>query len=99
MSHAYSLRDIAAAVKGRRRDLGFSQARLAKEAGVSRKWISEFESGKPTAELQLVLRVLDALGMRVRLEPAERDVHVTGDFDLDEVLKAFEADRRAQGRG
>ena len=38
-----------------------SQAALAERAGISRKWVYEFESGKPTAELGLLLRVLDIL--------------------------------------
>jgi ribosome-binding protein aMBF1 (putative translation factor) len=38
-----SIRDLAAAVRGRRKDLGMSQADLARRAGVSRKWIYEFE--------------------------------------------------------
>jgi HTH-type transcriptional regulator/antitoxin HipB len=58
-----SIRDLAAMVRGRRRDLGISQAELAARAGVSRKWVYEFEAGKPTAELRLILRVLDALGL------------------------------------
>jgi HTH-type transcriptional regulator/antitoxin HipB len=58
-----SIRDIAAAVRGRRIDLGLNQANLAKRAGVSRKWVVEFEAAKPSAELGLALRVLDALGL------------------------------------
>lgn len=58
-----SIRDIAAAVRGRRKDLGLNQAELAQRIGVSRKWIYEFEGGKPKAELALVLRVLDELGL------------------------------------
>jgi HTH-type transcriptional regulator/antitoxin HipB len=62
-----SIRDVAAAVRGRRRDLELSQAELAQRADVSRKWISEFEAGKPTAEVSLVIRVLDELGMAIEL--------------------------------
>lgn len=58
-----SIRDLASVVRGRRRDLGLSQAELAVRAGVSRKWIYQFEAGKPTAELRLILRVLEALGL------------------------------------
>ncbi len=58
-----STRDIAAAVRGRRKDLGLNQAELAQRIGVSRKWIYEFEGGKPKAEFALVLRVLDELGL------------------------------------
>ncbi|MGO9901686.1 MAG: helix-turn-helix domain-containing protein, partial [Solirubrobacteraceae bacterium] len=46
-----SIRDLTAAVRGRRQKLGLSQADVARLAGVSRQWVSEFESGKPTAEL------------------------------------------------
>lgn len=62
-----SIRDVAAAVRGRRQDLGLSQAELAKRAGVSRKWVYEFEAGKSTAELGLVLRVLEELGFGLEL--------------------------------
>ncbi len=58
-----TIRDMAATVRGRRTDLKLSQAELAQRAGVSRKWISEFEAGKATAEFGLVLRVLDELGL------------------------------------
>ena len=62
-----SIRNLAAAVRGRRRDLGLTQAELAVRAGVSRKWVYEFEAGKPSAELRLILRVLDALGLTLEL--------------------------------
>jgi HTH-type transcriptional regulator / antitoxin HipB len=58
-----SIRDIAAAARGRRLDLGVNQADLARRVGVSRKWLVEFEAGKPSAELGLALRVLDELGL------------------------------------
>lgn len=64
-----SVRDLAAAVRGRRKDLGMSQGELATRAGVSRKWVYEFEAGKPAAELALILRVLDALGLALELAP------------------------------
>jgi HTH-type transcriptional regulator/antitoxin HipB len=62
-----SLRDLIAAARGRRLDLGLSQAELAARAHVSRQWISQFEAGKPAAELGLVIRLLDALGLRLSL--------------------------------
>lgn len=68
-----SIRDLAVAVRGRRLGLGLSQADVASRARVSRQWIGEIESGKPTAELQLVIRLLDALGLDLSLN--ERDAH------------------------
>ena len=42
----HSVADVAAAVRGRRLDLGLTQSELANDSGISRKWISEFEAGK-----------------------------------------------------
>jgi HTH-type transcriptional regulator/antitoxin HipB len=87
-----SIRDLAAAVRGRRLDLGLSQAELAARARVSRQWISEFEGGKPTSELGLVIRLLDALGLRLNLVdpdegPDQRPQH--GTVDLDALLEDY----------
>jgi HTH-type transcriptional regulator / antitoxin HipB len=84
-----SIRDIAAAVRGRRQDLGLSQAELSRRAGVSRKWISEFEAGKPTAELGLVLRVLDQLGFRLDLRAESPARPGRDSIDLDTLLEQF----------
>lgn len=84
----HSIHDLAAAVRGRRTDLGMNQAQLAELAGVSRKWIYEFEAGKPTAEFGLLLRVLDELGLVLDLTPrSEAAVASTGaTVDLDALL-------------
>jgi HTH-type transcriptional regulator / antitoxin HipB len=93
-----SIHAIAAAVRGRRLSLGLSQAQLADRARVSRQWISEFEAGKPTAELGLVLRLIDALGLCLNLaEPAEGACddrphprpHSDETFDLDGLLEEY----------
>jgi hypothetical protein len=61
---------------------------------VSRQWVSEFESGKPTAELRLVIRLLDALRLSLSLE--ERDGSsrtspppASGPVDLDVLLDDY----------
>jgi HTH-type transcriptional regulator / antitoxin HipB len=83
-----SVRDVAAAVRGRRQDAGLSQAQLAARAGVSRKWIYEFEGGKPTAELGFVLRVLDAVGLQLEVQPGiRRPSRDSGAVDLDTVFE------------
>jgi HTH-type transcriptional regulator / antitoxin HipB len=93
-----SIRDIAVAARGRRQELALSQAELARRAGVSRKWISEFEAGKPTAELGLVLRVLDELGFRLDLhgESSPTKSRDRDSVDLDTLLERFRhpAERR-----
>lgn len=77
-------------MRGRRTDLGMSQAELAKRAGVSRKWIYEFEAGKPTAEFGLLLRVLDALGLGIELTPSDRAADAAETtVDLDAVVDEY----------
>ena len=80
-----SIRDVAATVRGRRKDLGLSQAELAKVVGVSRKWIYEFEGGKPRAEFVLVLRVLEYLGLTITID--DDDETFTPTFSLDALLE------------
>jgi HTH-type transcriptional regulator/antitoxin HipB len=57
---------------------------------VSRQWISAFESGKPGAELALVIRLLDAVGLRLAVDEARRNEAgppPTGATDLDALLE------------
>jgi HTH-type transcriptional regulator/antitoxin HipB len=89
-----SIRDVAVAVRGSRQSLGLSQTELAARARVSRQWISEFEAGKPTAELGLVLRLFDALGLRVTLASADDDassprISSATNVDLDALLDDY----------
>ena len=88
-----SIRDLVAATRGRRKSLGWTQSELANRAHVSRQWISEFEAGKPTAELGLMIRLLDALDLRLTLDtgeerqPAREQGAMT--VDLDAVLDDY----------
>ena len=43
--------------------MGMDQGSLARKVGVSRQWIVEAEKGKPRAEVGLMLRTLNALGV------------------------------------
>jgi HTH-type transcriptional regulator/antitoxin HipB len=63
-------RDVGLAIRERRRSLGLDQRTLARRVGVGRQWIVEAEKGKRRAELGLILRTLEALGLTVRAEPA-----------------------------
>jgi y4mF family transcriptional regulator len=86
-----SMRDVAAAVRGRRKDLGLSQADLAARVGVSRAWINAVEAGKPSVEFDLVLRLLDDLDLRLSLaKPGSLgDVFEGRSVDLDTVLDEY----------
>ena len=56
---------IGTAIRTRRRALKMTQADLATRTGVSRQWLAAVESGKPRAELGLVLRTFNVLDMPI----------------------------------
>lgn len=87
--HVNSLRDLATIAQGRRRELGLSQAELARRARVSRQWVNAFERGKATAEIGLVIRLLDALDLRMAVTAVDsRDApRATPAVDLDALLE------------
>jgi y4mF family transcriptional regulator len=77
-------RDLGLYVRDRRRDLAMTQADLASAAEVSRRWLSDLEAGKTTAQIGLILRTLHAIGLVLDAHPAEAE---PGDVDLDELLQ------------
>jgi y4mF family transcriptional regulator len=87
-----SMHDMAAAVRGRRLDLGLSQAEVARRVGVSRVWVNSFEAGKSTVAFALVLRLLEVLGLRLDLAPAENndDSSSSSSIDLDAFLQEYD---------
>jgi len=85
-----TVKDLANAVRGRRLALGLSQSAVAERIGASRKWLYEFEAGKPGAELGLVLAVLAALDLAWTVGPPDPAADTTpGPLDLDAVLDAY----------
>lgn len=86
-----SMRDVAPAVRGRRKDLGLTQADLAAGVGVSRAWVNAVEAGKPSVAFDLILRLLDHLDLRLDLgKPGNLgDVIKERSVDLDSVLDQY----------
>ena len=64
-----TVNSIRLAVRAKRRALALSQEQVSRRAGVSRKWLSEFELGKVNVELGLVLRILETLDLSFTIEP------------------------------
>jgi HTH-type transcriptional regulator / antitoxin HipB len=83
-----SAQDIGDVVRERRQQLRLSQAQLAEAAGVSRRWLLALETGKPTAQLDLVFRALHALGLI--LDAVEEP---PGETDLDALIDAHRSRR------
>ena len=82
-----TIHDLASVARGRRLQLGLTQAELAERAGVSRDWVNYFERGKRTVELGLVLHLLEALELEVELSPARGDPNQGGSTGSD--LRSF----------
>ena len=80
--------DLAAVIRERRRQRGLDQAELAYRIGVSRQWIVAVEKGKSRAEVGLVLRALDELGLRLETRPQEDVKPLRGSPDINAVVEA-----------
>jgi HTH-type transcriptional regulator/antitoxin HipB len=79
-----NLKDLGAAIRQRRRQLGLDQKALATRVGVSRQWIVEVEHGKPRAAVGLVLQTLEALGLHLGIDEAPKgrqDASAAADID------------------
>jgi HTH-type transcriptional regulator / antitoxin HipB len=86
--------DLGSAIRDRRRRLNLDQSDLARQIGVSRKWIIDVEKGKPGAEIGLVLRTLDVLGLRLALDTAgENATPAVPVADIDKILDRTRDDR------
>ena len=65
-------REMGMALRRLREDAGWSRDVLAQRAGVSKRWLASFETGKPSVELSKVMDCFAVLG-------AGLDVVVTSD--------------------
>lgn len=68
MTAIHSVQDLGAALRVARKTLRLTQADLALAAGVGLRFVVELEAGKPTVQLERVLRVIDVLGGTLHLD-------------------------------
>lgn len=88
--------DLGALIRDRRIKLGLDQRSLAQKAGVSRQWVVEVEKGKPRAEVGLVLRTIDALGIQLMTEersPAKKP-RIAPAVDIDSIVAAARGEKK-----
>ena len=91
--------DLGALIRERRIRLGLDQLSLAKKAGTSRKWLIEVESGKPRAEIGLILRTLKALGVALAVSdtaadvPPKRTKATNEAINIDDVINSLQERR------
>lgn len=65
--------DIGRFVRARRKVNGFTQGELGDLAGVGRRFVSELELGKPTAQMDAVNKVLLVFGTTLGVVDMPRD--------------------------
>lgn len=58
-------RDFGAAIRERRKSLGWTQTELAARSGTGERFIVELESGKPTCQLEKSLIVARTVGIKI----------------------------------
>jgi HTH-type transcriptional regulator/antitoxin HipB len=63
---------IGEIVRAERERQGLKQAELALAAGVSYRTVLQIEKGKPTSRLDVVIRVVEALGLTLEVRAASR---------------------------
>lgn len=61
----HSPKEFGALVRSEREKQQWSQSQLAELAGVSLPWLSQFERGKPTARIGLVMKTLKTLDIKL----------------------------------
>jgi HTH-type transcriptional regulator/antitoxin HipB len=90
--------DLGAALRDRRKQLDLDQATLAKRIGVSRQWVVGIERGRSRAELGLVLRALEALGLRLDTDSGtsgeSRKPATTPKVDIDAIVSSARKGKR-----
>jgi HTH-type transcriptional regulator/antitoxin HipB len=88
--------DVGAVIRDRRTKLHLDQKALAAKVGVSRQWIVEVEKGKPRAEVGLVLRTIDVLGINLLVDEPGKAVGQTGPppIDIDSIVAAARRKRK-----
>ena len=68
MSTIQTPNQLGDTLRAARKQLGLTQPQLALVAGVGVRFIVDLEAGKPTLQLEKILRVIDALGGTLTLK-------------------------------
>ena len=88
--------ELGALIRDYRRRHNLNQKSLAESVGVSRQWIVEIEKGKPRAEIALVLRTIDALGIALTAGETgkERRQSAQPPLNIDSIVSAARTKRK-----
>jgi len=83
-----SVIELGALVRSERKKRNWTQQKLAQQVGVKSLWISQFERGKATAQVGLVLRTLKTLDILLQAGNISSDKGQGDpvDIDLDSIV-------------
>jgi HTH-type transcriptional regulator/antitoxin HipB len=88
---------LGAAIRLKRKEKNLTQNELAKLLGAERKWVLHLESGNSKAEIGLVLRAIEILGLRASLGDKRqlgRGSHDSKTPRLDQVFQRLQRSSR-----
>jgi y4mF family transcriptional regulator len=86
--------DLGALIRDRRVKLALDQRSLAQQVGVSRQWIVEVEKGKPRAEIGLLLRTIDTLGIQLMTVEDTKKRPTGPAVDIDSIIAAARGEKK-----
>jgi len=78
--------ELGAVIRDRLKQLKLDQSTFAKKIGVSRQWVIETERGHARAELGLVLRALDALGVGIDTAMDQTKAGAAPEVDINAIV-------------
>ncbi|MFM8896024.1 MAG: multiprotein-bridging factor 1 family protein [Actinomycetales bacterium] len=103
-THITDWNALAAVVKGARARRGWTQSELAERAMVSRSWVAKLERGHRGAELEQILRLLQALQVNLLVQPvgaqddSPESTRQTGHADVGPIDESTRERRAARQR-
>ena len=68
MTLVMDVKDYREVIRNKRKKLGWSQYRLAKEIGIAQSFMNEIEKGRKTPSLDVFFRICDPLDIRLFLD-------------------------------
>lgn len=81
-----TVRDIGMIARDRRKSLGWTQQNLAEKIGSQKKWVVEFEAGKPTLEAGRMMLAINILGLEFNLGEASTETRKSPSRKLDRIF-------------
>ncbi len=78
-------KEIGMFIRDQRKRQKLDQAALASLIGVNRRWVMEVERGKPRAEIALVLKALEALGLTFSVDRDDKPSSTANALDIVDI--------------